>query len=182
MSRSGAFIQCSMLLWLLPYECLPLSLWLSVWGSVWPLFASVCAHRWYSWSSCHYHMIYVSSLRSNGLIVISCLCDCVWGSLWPLLALTCAHWGSSWSSWITRWYTIRNWGWRSWVQAGLLSNGSCFYGCCHMSVYISDEINDMQWLTWSNLLMVVSTSFASQRKVSVQELSWHLHQNKFSCF
>ena len=116
------------------------------------------------------------------MTVILCLCDCVWGSLWPLLALTCAHWGSSWSSCITRWYTIRNWGWRSWVQAGRLSNGSCFYGCCHMSVYISDEINDMQWLTWSNLLMVVFTSFASQRKVSVQELSWHLHQNKFSCF
>ena len=47
-------------LWPSLHFCDILSLWLSVWGSVWPLFASVCAHRWYSWSSCHYQMIYDS--------------------------------------------------------------------------------------------------------------------------
>ena len=135
LSTSGAFIQWSMLLWLLPSECLLLSLWLRL--GVFVTFACInmCTSR-----------VFVIQLPLPDDI-------------------------------------------RFVIEDAEVEYKRGFYPMVHAFMAVAiwvfailDEINDMQWLTWSNLLMVVFTLFASQKKVSVQELSWHLHQNKFSCF
>ena len=60
---------------------------------------------------------------------------------------------------ITWWYTIRNWGWRSWVQAGLLSNGPYCYGCCHLSVYFC--LCDCVWVSLWPLLALICARWGS---------------------
>ena len=134
LSTSGAFIQWSILLWLLPFEFLLLSVWLRLGVSVTFTCINMCTLR-----------VFVIKLPLPGDI-------------------------------------------RFVIEDEEVEYKRGFYPMVHAFMAVAiwvftilDEINDMQWLTWSNLLMVMFTSFASQRKVSVQELSWHLHQNKFSC-
>ena len=133
LSTSGAFIQWSILLWLLPFEFLLLSVWLRLGVSVTFTCINMCTSRVFV-----IQLLLLDDIRSE-----------------------------------IEYEEVE-------FIRGFYPMVHAFMAAAIWVFTISDEINDMQWLTWSNMLMVVFTRFASQKKVSVQELSWHLCQNTFS--